>query len=57
MCSKHKRWGPSSLWKLAAACFIRVLNVGLPLARRYPQYFEDFWTILGVLLEEFLFAE
>jgi len=56
MCTKHS-CNSSSLWKLSATCFIRILNVGIPLARETPEYFVDFWPFLGTLLEEFLFSE
>lgn len=57
MCTKHNRSPSSALWKLAAGCFIRVLNIGLPLAREHPKYFQTFWPLLGTILEQFLFSE
>lgn len=55
LCSKYNSSSPHT-WKLAANCLIRVLKVGLPLARKHPKYFEAMWPVLADTLDKFLFS-
>lgn len=55
LCSKHNSTSPQT-WSLAASCFIRVLKVGLPLARKNPSYFTTMWPHLADTLDKFLFS-
>ncbi|KAK6620142.1 hypothetical protein RUM44_006542 [Polyplax serrata] len=55
LCSKHTSSSPQT-WSLAANCFIRVLKVGLPLARKSPNYFTTMWLTLADTLDKFLFS-
>ncbi|KAL0268714.1 UNVERIFIED_CONTAM: hypothetical protein PYX00_010542 [Menopon gallinae] len=56
LCSKHNSSSPNT-WNLAATCFIRVLKIGLPLARKQPQYFTSMWACLSDTLDKFLFPK
>ncbi|XP_066996963.1 protein MON2 homolog isoform X2 [Anabrus simplex] len=44
-------------WKLAVASLLTVLHTGLPLARKYPQYFKGMWPQLAETLDSFLFPK
>lgn len=42
-------------WKLAVTSLLAILHVGLPLAREYPDSFENMWPELADTLDHFLF--
>lgn len=56
LCSKHNSSSPNT-WNLAATCLIRVLKVGLPLARKQPKHFTSMWACLADTLDKFLFPK
>ncbi|XP_014213732.1 protein MON2 homolog isoform X2 [Copidosoma floridanum] len=42
-------------WKLAVTSLLAILHVGLPLARNYPDHFQNMWPKLADTLDHFLF--
>lgn len=48
---------PSQMtWKLAVNSLLKVLNVGLSVARQHPSHFQGMWIDLASALEDFLFS-
>ncbi|XP_063218937.1 protein MON2 homolog [Bacillus rossius redtenbacheri] len=45
----------ASTWKLAITNLLTVLHIGLPLARKHSQHFQDMWPRLADVLDAFLF--
>lgn len=45
----------SSTWKLAIESLLSVLQIGLPVARQYPESFVDVWPTLSDTFDKFLF--
>lgn len=44
-------------WKLAVTSLLAVLHTGLPLARKYPEQFQNMWPELANTLDDFLFPK
>ncbi|XP_076680403.1 mon2 homolog, regulator of endosome-to-Golgi trafficking isoform X1 [Andrena cerasifolii] len=44
-------------WKLAVTSLLAVLHTGLPLARKYPEQFQNMWPELASTLDDFLFPK
>ena len=42
-------------WKLAVTSLLAILHIGLPLARKYPEHFQNMWQELADTLDHFLF--
>ncbi len=45
-----------SNWRLAVSVLMKVLRIGIPIARRSrPELFSDFWAELSTVFEDFFF--
>ncbi|XP_012277509.1 protein MON2 homolog isoform X2 [Orussus abietinus] len=47
----------SGTWKLAVTSLLAILHTGLPLARKYPEHFQNMWLELADTLDDFLFPK
>ena len=48
---------PHDSWKIIATAFMKILEISLPLARKYPSEFHLTWPQLALTLNEFFFAK
>lgn len=47
----------ATTWKLAVTSLLAVLHTGLPLARTYPEKFQNMWPVLADTMDDFLFPK